>query len=235
MTDIFAHRGSPGVPEPKENTIAAFVAAAQAGADGVELDVWQTAGGELVVHHDRHVPTVGDVTNVSVDRLPGHVPTLAAALDACRAEALAVNVEVKCQGGCEPTAAALAATLDGRPGRFLVSSFHPECLAALRRADARIPLGLLVDWRDDPAAAAVVAVDLGCASLHPFVTQVDGALLALARAAGLDLHVWTVNADADLEAMGRARVAAVITDRVAAARAALALVSARPNGGERRG
>ena len=242
MTDIFAHRGSTGVPMPRENTIDAFRAAADQGADGVELDVWRTAGGELAVRHERHVPGVGDVTNVSMAQLPADVPTLTAALDVCAALGLAVNVEVKCAGRCEATGAAVASALADRPGRLLVSSFHPECLAALRRAGSTVSLGLLVDWGQDPAGGAVrTACDLGCATLHPFVTWVDERLVAAARTAGLGLHVWTVNADGDLEAMARLGVAAVITARVVAARAALARVASAGssergrNGGDRYG
>lgn len=51
LASIIAHRGSrlEGLPE---NTIAAFVDAANAGADVVELDVWLTSDGQVVVHHD---------------------------------------------------------------------------------------------------------------------------------------------------------------------------------------
>jgi len=48
---VIAHRGSreEGLPE---NTIAAFKDAVAAGADIVELDVWLTKDGKIVVHHD---------------------------------------------------------------------------------------------------------------------------------------------------------------------------------------
>lgn len=48
---IIAHRGSreEGLPE---NTLAAFKDAIAAGADIVELDVWMTKDGKIVVHHD---------------------------------------------------------------------------------------------------------------------------------------------------------------------------------------
>ena len=47
---IIAHRGlTSGAPE---NTVAAFRAAAEAGADGVELDVRLSRDGEVVVLHD---------------------------------------------------------------------------------------------------------------------------------------------------------------------------------------
>lgn len=48
---IIAHRGSreEGLPE---NTLVAFKDAIAAGADIVELDVWMTKDGKIVVHHD---------------------------------------------------------------------------------------------------------------------------------------------------------------------------------------
>jgi glycerophosphoryl diester phosphodiesterase len=48
---IIAHRGSrlEGLPE---NSIAAFVDAVHAGADIIELDVYSTRDGHIVVHHD---------------------------------------------------------------------------------------------------------------------------------------------------------------------------------------
>ena len=48
---LIAHRGSrqEGIPE---NTIAAFKDAVTAGADIVELDVWLTLDGNVIVHHD---------------------------------------------------------------------------------------------------------------------------------------------------------------------------------------
>jgi glycerophosphoryl diester phosphodiesterase len=47
---VIAHRGASALAV--ENTLAAFAAAAAAGADGVELDVRLCATGEVVVFHD---------------------------------------------------------------------------------------------------------------------------------------------------------------------------------------
>ena len=47
---IIGHRGAAGlVPE---NTLAAFQKACEIGVDAIELDVFLTAGGKIVVHHD---------------------------------------------------------------------------------------------------------------------------------------------------------------------------------------
>lgn len=185
----------------------------------MELDVRATADRALAVRHDRHIPGGFDVENIWASELPPGVPLLDEALDACAG--LRVNVEIK--GG--PNEAALVARLLRRrgpgsgapPAGVFVSSFDVGSVAAFRDLAPSVAAGLLVDWRTDAGPALDAAVRLGCATLHPFVTQVDARLVDAARGAGLGLHVWTVNADADLVRMGELGVDAVITDRVAAA------------------
>jgi len=219
VTAIFAHRGCTGVPAPGENTIAAFHAARRSGADGVELDVRATADGALAVHHDRLVPGVGDLTIIAAAALPDGVPLLGDALAAC--SGLWVNVEIK--GG--PAEAVIVARLlvereaDRRlpPAGVCVSSFDPRSVAAALDVAPGLRAGLLIDWRTDAGLALDRAAGLGCATLHPFVSQVDARLVDAARERGLGLHVWTVNSEADIAAMGAFGVEAIITDRVAAA------------------
>jgi len=49
---IWGHRGCKGAGNPPENSLAAFAAAIEQGADGIELDVFLTRDGHLVVFHD---------------------------------------------------------------------------------------------------------------------------------------------------------------------------------------
>jgi glycerophosphoryl diester phosphodiesterase len=81
VTLIIAHRGA-SQAEP-ENTVAAFRAAARAGADGVELDVRRTADDHLVVHHDAVLADGRPLRTVGSAELAAQIPTLDAALDAC--------------------------------------------------------------------------------------------------------------------------------------------------------
>jgi glycerophosphoryl diester phosphodiesterase len=55
---VTAHRGNAG--EHPENTIPAFRSAIELGADWVELDVFRTRDGKLVISHDRTTGRVGD-------------------------------------------------------------------------------------------------------------------------------------------------------------------------------
>jgi glycerophosphoryl diester phosphodiesterase len=52
-TKIIAHRGN--TKSHPENTLSAFKAALESGADAIELDVHLTSDGELVVHHDYYL------------------------------------------------------------------------------------------------------------------------------------------------------------------------------------
>lgn len=225
MTAVWAHRGAAGA-DP-ENSLGAFAAARRLGADGVELDVRRCGDGTLVVHHDAAVGGLGPLDRLLPDQLPPHVPTLDAALGACRG--LLVNVEIKNtpgDPGYEPDQriaadTAVAVEEAGMTGDVVVSCFETPTLDAVRRADPRLRLGWLLPFTAEAPRAVARAAEAGYEALHPFVAGVDEALVAAARGVGLDLHVWTVNAEGDLERMGALGVAAVITDRVAIAREVL--------------
>lgn len=49
---IIAHRGYWKHGDAPENSLQSFMNAIHAGLYGCEIDVWETADGELVVHHD---------------------------------------------------------------------------------------------------------------------------------------------------------------------------------------
>ena len=57
-TKVWAHRGARAYAP--ENTLEAFLLAAEQGADGVELDVQLTKDGEMVVVHDEEIDRVSD-------------------------------------------------------------------------------------------------------------------------------------------------------------------------------
>jgi glycerophosphoryl diester phosphodiesterase len=244
-TLVLAHRGAHtdtagGVAE---NSIEAFTAARHLGADGVELDVRRTRDGVLVLHHDAEIPRRGRVGDMAATDLPPEVALLGDALAACAG--MVVDVEVKYDPAGDPDrrlAAAVGEMLagarpmqasapgaEGRSSGVLVSSFDGASLDVVRQRAPAVPTGLLVAWTADPWRALDEAVRHGCQAVHPFVTQVDAALVAAAHRLGMAVNVWTVNADADLVAMARLGVDAVITDRVPAA---LLAVGGRPRNGD---
>lgn len=151
MTKVIGHRGASR--DERENTLAAFRAAAAQGAHGVELDVRRTADGRLAIHHDAHLPDGRAIRATTWDDMPDHVPDLAQALDACRGFAT-VNVEIKNwpdDADFDPTLGVVdrvVAELAGRPpterAAVLVSCFHLPSLDRVRALDADIATGWLM-------------------------------------------------------------------------------------------
>lgn len=203
---VIAHRGaSASFPE---NTLPAFRAAREAGADWVELDVHLLADGGLAVHHD---PMLGDgraLARLTAADLPDAVPLLPAALDAC--DGMGVNVEVK---GDARTAAAVVATLEERGGRdeVLVSSFDWGAVDHVRAAAPQVPTGLLAVLVDDPARLVDEAARRGCVAVHPHAALAGPGLVAAAHDAGLAVNVWTVDDPVRMAELVAAGVDGIVT------------------------
>jgi glycerophosphoryl diester phosphodiesterase len=173
---VVAHRGA-SIEQP-ENTIEAFEAAIDAGADAVEFDVRMTADGHAVVMHDPDVSRttgghglVSEMTLEEIRKLG--VPTLEESL-ACLSGRAAADIEIKNLPG-EPGftpdhEAAVEATLDALdavsfPGQVIVSSFNPATLVQSRQLRPDVPTGLLTsyDVHADEALARATA------HKHPWV------------------------------------------------------------------
>ncbi|HYU40186.1 MAG TPA: glycerophosphodiester phosphodiesterase [Acidimicrobiia bacterium] len=220
---IIAHRGARRVAP--ENTIEAFVAAAQLGADGVELDVHRTADGALVVHHDADARGVGVLAQRALSEIRTarpDIPTLGEALDACAG--MLVNVEVKNLPGDadydpdDGAAAAVVELLTRRELRddVLVSSFNLASADRVRALDDSIPTGFLTLVGMDPVEGVEVAHAHGHGASHPDVRSLTDTVAedAVARAHELQMavNVWTVNGEDEMRRLAAAGVDALITD-----------------------
>ena len=233
---VVAHRGA-SVEQP-ENTIEAFEAAIDAGADAVEFDVRLTSDGHAVVMHDPDVSrttdgsgllssmTLRDVRGLKINRPGGGaagVPTLGEAL-ACLSGRAAADVELKDglhEPGYVPTGTpALEATLEELDraafvGPVLLSSFDR---ATLRRSRARrpdVPTGLLTEAATDAASALRAAAADGHPWVLPFVAQVLEAGSRFAEEVhgiGMRLGVWIADDPGMARALFVSGVDAVATN-----------------------
>jgi glycerophosphoryl diester phosphodiesterase len=236
---ILGHRGASA--DAPENTLAAFRLALEQGADGVELDVWRCASGEVVVAHDEDLRRVAgsplripdaplgalralDVGAWKGERWRGErVPLLSEVLDAL--PRAFVNVELKSRGRDLALAGAAAGALRraGAAERVVVSSFDWRLLAAFRLAAPEVPVGLLFERR--PAwrlRTALATRALRPAAVHPDRTLATAARVEAWRARGLGVNVWTVDDPAEATRLARAGATALITNVPGKIRAALA-------------
>lgn len=224
---VIGHRGSPRVRP--ENTVAAFLAAADEGADWVELDVHLTADGDVVVVHDPTYPDGRLTCDTASDDRPDGVPSLDEVLDALDGTGMGVNVEIKaCPGEADHhTAGALTdavlALLARRDDaarsrdRLLITSFWPDTIARVR-ADSTLATGQLTAHVGDTGTYLAAVSAAGHQAVNPWDPLVDEAFVAAAHERGLEVNVWTVN-DADrIVQLAGWGVDGIITDTPGAAR-----------------
>jgi glycerophosphoryl diester phosphodiesterase len=180
---VVAHRGA-SIEQP-ENTIEAFEAAIDAGADSVEFDVRLTADGHAVVTHDPDVSRTtngtGLVSEMTLEEIRAlGVPTVQDALR-CLSGRAAADIEIKNSPDepgytpdAEPAVEATLSALDevAFASPVIVSSFNPRSIAHSRTLRPDVPTGLLL-WFDVEADEALArATGQGHPWVLPFVTKV---------------------------------------------------------------
>jgi glycerophosphoryl diester phosphodiesterase len=236
---ILAHRGASA--ERPENTAPAFALAMEQGADGVELDVWRCATGEVVVTHDSNLSRLAGQP-VEVRKAPWSVLsaldvgswfhpryrdarllTLGEALE-CLGRDAVVDVELKGEGWADPELpAAVAAVLGAQvhPERFLVSSFNPLLLWRLRAVAPGLASGLLfASDQSFPLRHALAAPLLRPSALVPSDSLCTPAALRAWRDRGEAILTWTVDDGGRARAVFEQGVIGVITNQPAILRAA---------------
>jgi len=210
-----AHRGAPR--ERLENTLPGFLLALERGADAVELDVHVTVDGQVVVHHDaeaggRTLATTawGDVRAIEL-RGGERIPLLEEVLTAV-GERATVYIEMK-GASAEDRVIAVART-HGR--RFAIHSFDHDCIARIARLAPEVPRGLLIDKGERDALEVMKRSSrmTGARDVWPHWTLVDAELVAAARALGVRVLPWTVNAAGDARRLMALGVDGVCTDDI---------------------
>lgn len=199
-----AHRGASG--RFPENTLRAFAAAVEAGADMCELDVRLTSDGGLAVIHDDTVDrttdgrgAVGSLTLESLKRLDAgikfgaefigeRIPTLEDVFDLA-GERIGLNIELKA-AGAEPRVCELIRARSAET-RTIVSSFDWDALARIRHMAPRIRVGLLASrW---PARLLGAASEMNADAIHPRFDMVTEDLCIAAHKRAVSVYVWTVD------------------------------------------
>jgi glycerophosphoryl diester phosphodiesterase len=232
---LCAHRGA-GKLAP-ENTLSSFRYGAARGYRMIECDAKLSADGVAFLLHDATLERTTSGTGradalawrelAQLDAGAWHspayagepLPTLAAVARWCRANDIALNIEIKPTPGRErETGAAIAldakALWSGADIKPVLSSFAPEALDAARVAAPELARAWLVeripdDWREQ-------AMRLGCIALDVKHTALTDAVVREVHDAGLRLATWTVNDAARVSDLLRFGVDTIITDEVEA-------------------
>jgi glycerophosphoryl diester phosphodiesterase len=209
---IFGHRGASAYAP--ENTLPAFMLAAEMGAQGVELDLQITADAHLIVHHDRTLERTAGVTGrvdarsfaelraldvgawFGPDFAGERMPTPEEVVETV-GDRLLLNFELindtPRSNGIETLAVEFFRKL-ALWDRAMISSFNPLVLAAVHKMEPRITLGLIwapfLPWYVRHGWwRYVFHVD----ALHPYYELITPAFVRRAHRQGWRVHTWTVN------------------------------------------
>ena len=234
---IVAHRGASW--DAPENTLAAFRLAWDQQADAVELDLRLSGDGRLMVHHDADTRrTCGRrlvIANSSIEQLGEldagrwkasawageRIPELAEVI-ATTPPGRALMIELKSGPEIVPALSRVLLSCGLANSQITLMAFDVETMRQVKRALPDIVCHQVVSTRSSRRWGRVATVDsmiavaseAGLDGLNldaKFV--IDAAFASRVHAAGLGLHVWTVNDPVKARALKLAGVDGITTDR----------------------
>jgi glycerophosphoryl diester phosphodiesterase len=221
-----AHRG--GSLEAEENTMEAFARAVDLGFTHIETDVHATRDGVAVVHHDSDLmrmtgetARIADLDWADIARIRTRGGATIPRADELLASFPDLNVtfELKCDRVAGPLAAVIARA--DALKRVCIGSFAPRRTVAIRGL-----LGPDLCW--SPGQAGVLALWMAgrgvpirrpgfpvvqVPPVHKGIAVVTPRLIRAAARLGIDVQVWTVDAEDEMERLLDMGVGAIMTDR----------------------
>lgn len=199
-----------------ENTIKSFIKAVELGANAIELDVRQSRDGKLIICHDDnlkrvfgvglpvHETTFADLKKATDSR----IITLEEALHSLGSKVEKILVELK-ETGHEKN------VLDEvnkakLQDRVMIVSFHEEALAAVRKIDKKIEIGLIYTKFRNPIEAALKLQAQYLVPLYRFTHTKD---IEKAHKNNLKVIVWTINTTEEAQTFINKGVDGIATDK----------------------
>jgi glycerophosphoryl diester phosphodiesterase len=219
-----AHRGASGTFP--ENTLSAFRAAIDAGADMCELDVQLTRDAAVVVIHDETVDRTTDgtgevaaLTLEEIQRLDAGAKFKGGTVKGERISTLdevfaatsgkcGLNIELK-GGGVEAQVAAIMQARNAFADS-IVSSFNWDYLKKIQTLHFNIRIALLAE--EKPVDLMMNAVAMRAHAINPRWDMVTADLCKAAHERGLKVYTWTVDADARMRALAECGVDGIMTN-----------------------
>ena len=202
---VLGHRGY--MSKYPENSLLAFRKAIEAGADGIELDVWLSRDGRVIVMHDETIDRTSDMNGkqkeMTLEELKRadlgegeRIPTLEEVFEVLPKDAL-VNIELK---DAEAAGEVARIVSENNPERVMISSFEIEALREYRKHDPETVMGLLIDREEVVPLIPKLKEELNLWSINiPMeaipVLGFEKTVQAIkwARSLGLKVALWTQN------------------------------------------
>ena len=220
---VVGHRGAMG--HVLENTIESVQKAIELNVDGIEIDVFKSKTGELVVYHDPFLSRLSNsnafIEQISLDSIKkveligGYfIPTLTEIVDIIP-EKIFLNIELKGQDTAFETNKIIINylnTYNFPVSKFIISSFRWDELKKIRSFNKDIPIAILVDSLYKIDDAIKLAKQINAVSLNPNKEFITKEIVNKIQSKNIKVYPYTINTPRNIRKMRSMGVDAIITD-----------------------
>ena len=208
-----------------ENTIESVQRAIELNVDGIEIDVFKSKNGELVVYHDPFLSRLSNsnafIEQISLDSIKkieligGYfIPTLKEIVDIIP-EKIFLNIELKGQDTAFETNKIIINylnTYNFPVSKFIISSFRWDELKKIRSFNKDIPIAILVDSLHKIDDAIKLAKQINAVALNPNNEFITKEIVNKIQSKNIKVYPYTINTPRNIRRMLSMGVDAIITD-----------------------
>lgn len=221
MIELIGHRGYPALYP--ENTMLSFRKAAEAGCNGIELDIALTKDNKVVVIHDKTIDRttggkgyVNSYTLKEIKRFDAgrgeRIPALEEVLKAFTGLKILLELKVSKEDSRKlpEEAVKLVSKLEAKE-RCVFISFNLDALRTVRKLEPSAATGLIFSktW---PVADEIEFlpeyIDLIC----PRRDRLNSTVNAFAEQNRLALYVWTVDTEEEVKEAKKYRITGIVSN-----------------------
>ena len=220
---VVGHRGAMG--HVLENTIESVQKAIELNVDGIEIDVFKSKTGELVVYHDPFLSRLSNsnafIEQISLDSIKkveligGYfIPTLTEIVDIIP-EKIFLNIELKGQDTSFETNKIITNYLkkyNFPASKFIISSFRWDELKKIRSINKDIPIAILVDSLHKINDAIKLAKQINAFALNPNKNFITKEIVNNIQSNNIKVYPYTINTPRNIRRIRSMGVDAIITD-----------------------
>ena len=208
-----------------ENTIESVKKAIELNVDGIEIDVFKSKTGELVVYHDPFLSRLSNsnafIEQISLDSIKKveliggfSIPTLKAIVDIIP-EKIFLNIELKGKDTANETNKIIINYLNkyNLPiSKFIISSFRWDELKKIRSINKDVPIAILVDSLHKIDDAIKLAKQINAVALNPNNKFITRGIVNKIQSNNIKVYPYTINNPKNIKRMRSMGVDAIITD-----------------------
>ena len=208
-----------------ENTIESVKKAIELNVDGIEIDVFKSKTGELVVYHDPFLSRLSNsnafIEEISLDSIKKveliggfSIPTLKEIVDIIP-EKIFLNIELKGKDTANETNNIIINYLNKYnlpTSKFIISSFRWDELKKIRSINKDVPIAILVDSLYKIDDAIKLAKQINAVALNPNNKFITRGIVNKIQSNNIKVYPYTINNPKNIKRMRSMGVDAIITD-----------------------